>query len=93
MIRVRPPIHRELHAFSPYQHTVCVDHPLRNVIISENLDVITHPEKSLSLSSTSNFLYATYQFTFDRVYDQNSSQDEVYVNSARDSVLSVLEVS
>ena len=35
--------------------------------------------------------FALHQFSFDHVYDQDSSQEEVYNNTARQAVLSVLE--
>lgn len=38
-------------------------------------------------------VYSTYRYTFDRVYGPDASQEEVYNNSARDSVKQVLEVS
>ena len=38
-------------------------------------------------------LFASYRFTFDHVYDQDSSQDEVYSQSAKQVVLSTLQAS
>ncbi len=38
-------------------------------------------------------VYSTYRYTFDRVYGPDSTQQEVYENSARESVRQVLEVS
>ena len=35
--------------------------------------------------------YATYRFTFDRVYGPESTQDEVYEHSAKRTVLSTLQ--
>lgn len=37
-------------------------------------------------------LFTEHSFSFDRVYGQNSTQDEVYRNTASDAVNSVLEV-
>ncbi len=37
-------------------------------------------------------VYSTYRYTFDRVYGPDATQQEVYDNSARDSVKQVLEV-
>eukprot|EP00803_Ostreobium_quekettii_P003237 evm.model.scf_359.6 EVM.evm.TU.scf_359.6 scf_359:28323-37645(+) len=87
IVRVRPPLLRELNGVRPYQHTVCVDPSARKIILSENVDAITQaggPPKD-------GYMYATYDFTFDRVYDQDDEQEEIYRQSARDSVLSVLE--
>ncbi|KAF5835168.1 P-loop containing nucleoside triphosphate hydrolase protein [Dunaliella salina] len=36
-------------------------------------------------------LYATYRFTFDYVYDQDSTQEELYLRSAQHVVLSILQ--
>lgn len=36
-------------------------------------------------------LYATYRFTFDHVYDQDSRQEEVYETSARSAVHCTLQ--
>ncbi len=36
--------------------------------------------------------YATYRFTFDRVYSPDSDQAEVYEHSAKRTVLSTLQV-
>jgi hypothetical protein len=36
-------------------------------------------------------LYATYRFTFDHVYDQDSRQEEVYETSARSAVHNTLQ--
>ncbi len=37
--------------------------------------------------------FSIYRFSFDHVYDQDSTQEEVYTTSAKPSVLSVLQVS
>lgn len=37
--------------------------------------------------------YATYRFTFDRVYSPDSDQAEVYEHSAKRTVLSTLQVT
>lgn len=36
-------------------------------------------------------MYAEHTFSFDYIYSEESSQEEVYANTAKDSVLSVLE--
>ena len=38
-------------------------------------------------------VYATYRFTFDHVYDPTAAQEEVYEKSAKQAVLSTLQVS
>jgi len=39
-----------------------------------------------------NNMYTTHSFTFDRVYDPSSTQSEVYDNTAKPAVMSVLQV-
>ncbi|GMH40298.1 hypothetical protein BSKO_08202 [Bryopsis sp. KO-2023] len=91
VVRVRPPLLRELQGFTPYQHTAFVDPSCKNIIASENLEGVVQPDCGVNQSHSNGFLYATYRFTFDHVYNETSSQDEVYMKSAKDSVLSVLE--
>ncbi|KIZ07666.1 Osmotic avoidance abnormal protein 3 [Monoraphidium neglectum] len=42
-------------------------------------------------TASDGMLYATYRFTFDHVYDQDSSQEDVYNQSARQLVHSTLQ--
>ena len=58
-------------------------------MLSENVEAVTRPGSP----SADGYVYATYSFTFDRVYDQDNEQEEIYEQSARESVLSVLEVA
>ena len=37
-------------------------------------------------------VFSTYRFTFDHVYAHDSAQADVYMNSARESVLNALQV-
>ena len=66
-----------------------VDKSNRMITISENLSALT---SFGGLSTAESNLYATYRFTFDRVYDTDTSQDEVYLNSARPAVLQTVQV-
>lgn len=92
MIRVRPPLHRELEGPRCYEHTVFVDPSHKNITISENLNCIA---QSVEDSPTSTYggggLFTTHRFTFDRVFDIKSAQDEIYTTAAKDPILSVLE--
>jgi len=36
--------------------------------------------------------FASYRFTFDRIYSPECSQEDIYTNTARDAVLSTLQV-
>lgn len=87
VIRVRPPLPRELQGYREYQCTSMVDAKSGQIItISENLPAVLS-----GAASADGLLYATYRFTFDHVYDQDSSQQEVYNQSARPLVLSTLQ--
>ena len=37
-------------------------------------------------------IFSTYRFTFDHVYAHDAAQADVYMNSARESVLNALQV-
>ncbi|GBF92416.1 hypothetical protein Rsub_04520 [Raphidocelis subcapitata] len=87
VVRVRPPLPRELRGFRPYECTVMVEPSNQGLItISENL------QAAMSGATVADgMLYATYRFTFDHVYDQDSSQEDVYNQSARQLVHSTLQ--
>ncbi|MEW5308187.1 MAG: hypothetical protein WDW38_000164 [Sanguina aurantia] len=87
VIRVRPPLPRELRGtgIRPFQCTVDVDHTARHLTLSENLPAV------ISWGPSNGMLYATYRFTFDHVYDQGSSQQELYNTTAQQVVLSILQ--
>eukprot|EP00878_Enallax_costatus_P033723 GHUV01037275.1.p1 GENE.GHUV01037275.1~~GHUV01037275.1.p1 ORF type:complete len:137 (+),score=40.60 GHUV01037275.1:1164-1574(+) len=88
VIRVRPPLPRELQGFREYQCTTMVEaRSGETITISENLPAVLNNQ-----AAADGLLYATYRFTFDHVYDQDSSQQELYNQSARPLVLSTLQV-
>lgn len=84
VIRVRPPLPRELHGDRPFQNVVRVDKSERVITISENLNV------SLDDASMAS-AYSAHTFTFDRVYDQNCDQSKVYSTTAKAVVESSLQ--
>ena len=87
VIRVRPPLEREVASGKRYQHSVHVDAQHRTCTISENLDAWRGGAGPVGADGV---LYNTHQFTFDHVYDQDASQQMVYERSAKDAVLSTL---
>jgi hypothetical protein len=138
VIRVRPPLPRELQGYTSYQCTSLVDARSGQLItVSENLPAVLSGQ-----GANDGMLYATYRcvrcvlwvsgrsnciisssrrhacgggtlppdtglkhtrtharttsaparFTFDHVYDQDSSQQAVYQQSAKPLVLSTLQV-
>eukprot|EP00210_Caulerpa_lentillifera_P001051 g1014.t1 len=89
IIRVRPPLNRELDSTRHYEPTVFVDSSCRNITISENLEGIVQAEEVVSPPSSG--LLATHRFTFDHIFDIKSEQEDVYVKSSKNAILSVLE--
>ena len=87
VIRVRPPLEREVASGKRYQHAVHVDERHRTCTISENLEAWRGGSGPVGADGV---LYNTHQFTFDHVYDQDASQESVYERSAKDAVLSTL---
>jgi chromosomal replication initiation ATPase DnaA len=87
VVRVRPPLHRELHDWRPYQNTVHIDGSQTALTISENLSA--HIANSGGISD--GLLYATQRFTFDHVFTEASTQQEVYQAAAQPAVASALQ--
>eukprot|EP00242_Pyramimonas_sp_CCMP2087_P003982 CAMPEP_0198214834 /NCGR_PEP_ID=MMETSP1445-20131203/44469_1 /TAXON_ID=36898 /ORGANISM="Pyramimonas sp., Strain CCMP2087" /LENGTH=657 /DNA_ID=CAMNT_0043890189 /DNA_START=574 /DNA_END=2543 /DNA_ORIENTATION=- len=86
VVRVRPPLPRELHGEKQFQNAVYLDTSQR-LLISENLSAITGG----GVAGVESVLYSTHNFTFDHVHDQDSTQQGVYEHSAKDAVMSTLE--
>src|SRR5690606_14166290 len=81
IIRVRPPLPREQKNFV-------------NVVKIENNRVITICENLAQYEQNKDGyegMYNAHQFTFDFVYDPSSKQPCVYENTAKNSVLKLLE--
>lgn len=86
VVRVRPPIQREI--LSQFQNTISVDKKERQIIVSENLNEILDDNNQL-ISNAGAFSFHT--FFFDYVYDPRSTQREVYETTARNVVDSSLQ--
>eukprot|EP01059_Diplonema_ambulator_P003835 TRINITY_DN13532_c0_g3_i1.p1 TRINITY_DN13532_c0_g3~~TRINITY_DN13532_c0_g3_i1.p1 ORF type:complete len:889 (+),score=315.04 TRINITY_DN13532_c0_g3_i1:126-2792(+) len=81
VIRVRPPAPRELDCEKPFYSVVKIppdDH--------ETITIIEH----LDTDDGRGGVYSSQAFTFDRVYDQEAQQKDVYENTARPAVEAVL---
>ena len=87
VIRVRPPLEREVGGGKQYQHSVSVDRDAQLCTISENLAAWKGGNGPVGSDGV---VYNTHQFKFDYVYDQDASQEVVYERSAKDAVLSTL---
>ena len=85
VLRVRPPLARELNGDRRFQN-ICRIEDDRRITVSENLVALDDPRGEDAAACN----YATYTFTFDHVYSEQSNQSSVYRNTARDAVLSSL---
>lgn len=85
MIRVRPPLPRELSGDIPFQNIVAVDDKEQCITVSENLEAVLDEEGNLLPNP-----YSNHAFVFDYVYDQTSTQEKVYETTARTVVDSAL---
>ena len=88
VIRVRPPLEREVSAGKSYKHSVAVDSNNATCTLSENLEAWRGGGGAVDGDG---IVFNTHQHTFDHVYDQDASQKEVYERSAKDAVLSTLK--
>lgn len=95
VLRVRPPILRELSSTSSvYQNTVAIDSNQLQITISDNIDAYLN---SIYGSYTNNrslnkeAVYGYHTYSFDHVFDQISNQEEVYELAIRNIVNSALE--
>ena len=89
VIRVRPPLPRELSGEVEFKNVVAVENEREQVItVSENLKAVLDDNGQLL---TNPGPYATHTFVFDHVYDQNATQKAVYETTARAVVDSALQ--
>lgn len=89
VVRVRPPLNRELEG-EVFISTVQVLEDKQSIQLFEyyNLDSLNGDELENYIDDPRNF--NRHEFTFDHVYDDESTQEEVYKNTARLSVCSAL---
>ncbi len=88
VVRVRPPLPRELSGELPFQNIVAVDEREQIITISENVESNMDDNGT---SSNSGGQYSSHSFVFDHVYDPSSSQKKVYETTARGVVDSALQ--
>lgn len=93
VIRVRPPLPRELHSDRPFQNVISVDAPGHVLTVSENLSALHNDDGSggNGTSGATPGAYGSHVFSFDHVYDQQCTQRAVYENTAKAVVESSLE--
>eukprot|EP01038_Epipyxis_sp_PR26KG_P009987 gene9987-13438_t len=88
VIRVRPPLPREMQGEIPFQNIVAIDEREQMITVSENLDAVLDQDGQVIANPGP---YVTHTFIFDYVYDQNSTQKKVYETTARTVVDSALQ--
>ena len=88
VIRVRPPLPRELQGNVPFQNTIAIDEREQEITVSESIEEV-FDENGQALTNPGPF--STHTFMFDHVYDQNSTQKAVYETTARPVVESALQ--
>ncbi|GMF42457.1 unnamed protein product [Phytophthora fragariaefolia] len=93
VIRVRPPLPRELHGDRPFQNVINVDQQGHVLTVSENPSALSFGGGGGNVESDSGTpgAYGNHVFSFDHVYDQQCTQSTVYENTAKAVVESSLE--
>ena len=81
VIRVRPPLPRELSGDTPFTNVVRVDPTERQIVFSENP----------AAEEDAPGLHQSHTFTFDHVYDIDCTQRKVYETTAKAVVDSALQ--
>ncbi|KAG5477072.1 hypothetical protein LSCM1_05413 [Leishmania martiniquensis] len=82
VVRVRPPLQRELHGYRPFVDVI--------QIAPQHASTITLCD-ALDTEDGRGAVYSRQSYTFDRVYAADTTQEDVYESSARPAVFSVLE--
>ena len=91
VIRVRPPLEREMDHYCRFRPIINVSPDNHSCAIMEYLGAeVNESEKQKDIDSNPHLcVWQTY--SFDYVYDENSTQEFVYENTAKQAVQSVLE--
>ena len=87
VVRVRPPVYRELNDWEPFQNTVHVGATQQELNICENLQAYQTDGTGVH----NGLLYSHQRFTFDHIFTQDSTQHEVYETAAQPAVASALQ--
>ena len=91
VIRVRPPLAREIDPVYGFSPIVSVSPDRKQISIQEYLGAASNDMEREQDIQDNPGLVTYHHFTFDSIYDQDSTQVQVYENTARAAVLSVLE--
>lgn len=88
VIRVRPPLPRELNGDIPFENIIAIDDREQCITVSKNVDQVIDEDGQVVANPGP---YSTHSFVFDYVYGQNSTQKKVYETTARSVVDSALQ--
>jgi kinesin family protein 3/17 len=91
VIRVRPPLPREIDSYYGFSPIVSVSPDHKQISVLEYLGAASNDMEREQDIQENPGLVTYHHFTFDYIYDQDSTQVQVYENTARAAVLSVLE--
>ena len=91
MIRIRPPLPRELPLNLPFRAITSVSPSSTSLSLIEYLGISISEKDRQSEFLTSPSLFQYHTFTFDYIFDMSSTQSFVYSKTAHSSVESVLE--
>ena len=97
MVRIRPPLRRELNGDVAYQKAMVRARDGGAVVASENIErALGHVgarafERDASDEELDYSKFKTQEFGFDEVYDETATQEEVYAKSAKPAVLNALD--
>ena len=88
VVRVRPPLPRELSGDVPFTNIVAIDEREQEITISENINSVIDENGNVIPNPGP---FSTHRYIFDHVYDQSASQKRVYETTARTVVESALQ--
>ena len=91
MIRIRPPLPRELYPNLPFRSIVQVSPSLTSLSLIEYLGTSMDEKERQNEFLLNPSLFQYHAFTFDYSFDISSTQEDVYEKTAHQSVNSVLE--
>jgi hypothetical protein len=88
VIRVRPPVQREISGDIQFRNVIAVDDREQVITVSENIDAVVDSEGNVL---TNPGPFTVYSFTFDYVYSPSCNQEKVFDTTARHVVDSALQ--
>ncbi|CAG9315544.1 unnamed protein product [Blepharisma stoltei] len=91
VIRVRPPLTREIDPVHGFRSVIEVSPDNKRITLQEYLGAASNDEEREQDILENPGLATYHHFTFDYVYDEDSTQVQVYDRTARQAVISVLE--